>query len=108
MALVRTSGEIEWLMPTGMPLGLMPDATYTASEAILEPGDTMVLYTDGITEANNPEEEEFGRERLGECCVENRGLPVEAMAEAIHPTVEAFVRGVPYHDDRTLVILRRV
>ncbi len=108
VAIIRTSGEVEWLMPTGMPLGLMPDATYTASEAELEPGDTMVFYTDGITEAANPDEEEFGRERLGGCCVEHRELPVDEMAEAIHKTVDEFVRGVPYHDDRTLVILRRV
>jgi serine phosphatase RsbU (regulator of sigma subunit) len=107
-ALVRTTGEIDWLMPTGMPLGLLPDATYTASEATLNPGDTIVLYTDGITEANDPDEEEFGRERLGECCAEHRGLPVDEMAAAIQQTVEDFVRGVPYHDDRTLVILRRV
>jgi serine phosphatase RsbU (regulator of sigma subunit) len=107
-ALVRASGEIEWLMPTGMPLGIMPNATYTASEATLEPGDTMVLYTDGITEAIDPEEEEFGRERLGECCVEHRELPVDQLAETLHTTVDEFTRGVPYHDDRTLVILRRV
>ena len=108
VALIRSSGEIEWLMPTGMPLGLMPDATYTAADAALETGDTMVLYTDGITEAANPEEEEFGRERLGECCVEHRTLPVDDLAHAIYDSVEAFARGVPYHDDRTLVILRRV
>ncbi len=108
VALVRASGEIEWLMPTGMPLGLMPNATYTASEAIVEAGDTMVLYTDGITEANDPEEEEFGRDRLSECCIEHRGLPVDDLAQAIHKTVEEFARGVPYHDDRTLVIVRRV
>lgn len=108
VALVRASGEIEWLMPTGMPLGIMPAATYTASEATLEPGDTMVLYTDGITEAIDPEEEEFGRERLGDCCIEHRALPVDDLAETIHKTVENFVQGVPYHDDRTLVILRRV
>lgn len=108
VALIRSSGEIDWLMPTGMPLGLMPNATYTATEASLEPGDTMVLYTDGITEAANPEEEEFGRERLGECCVEHRTLPVDDLAHAIYDSVEAFARGVPYHDDRTLVILRRV
>ena len=107
-ALVRSSGEIEWLMPTGMPLGLMPSATYTASEAILEPGDTIVLYTDGITEAANPDEDEFGRERLGECCVEHRDLPVDQLAEKLHTTVDQFAQGVPYHDDRTLVILRRV
>jgi sigma-B regulation protein RsbU (phosphoserine phosphatase) len=108
VALVRSSGELEWLMPTGMPLGLMPTATYTASEATLEPGDTMVLYTDGITEAADPDEEEFGRERLGECCVENRELPVDQLAEKLHTTVDEFTQGVPYHDDRTLVILRRL
>jgi len=108
VALIRSSGEIEWLMPTGMPLGLMPNATYTASEATLEIGDTIVLYTDGITEAANPEEEEFDRSRLAECCAENRELPVDELAETIHATVDEFVRGVPYHDDRTLVILRRV
>jgi sigma-B regulation protein RsbU (phosphoserine phosphatase) len=108
VALVRSSGELEWLMPTGMPLGLMPTATYTASEATLEPGDTMVLYTDGITEAADPDEEEFGRERLGECCVENRELPVDQLAEKLQTTVDEFTQGVPYHDDRTLVILRRL
>ena len=108
VALIRSSGEVEWLMPTGMPLALMPNATYTLSEATLEPGDTMVLYTDGITEAADPEEEEFGRERLGECCAEHRELSVDELAETIHATVDEFVQGVPYHDDRTLVILRRV
>ena len=108
VALVRSSGEIDWLMPTGMPLGLMPDARYTATEATLESGDTMVLYTDGITEAADPDEDEFGRERLGECCVAHRELPVDELARTIHDTVERFARGVPYHDDRTLVILRRV
>ena len=108
VALIRSSGEVEWLMPTGMPLALMPTATYTGSEATLEVGDTIVLYTDGITEANNPEEEEFDRRRLAECCVKHRTLPVDDLAEAIHTTVDEFVRGVPYHDDRTLVILRRV
>lgn len=107
VALVRVSGEIEWLMPTGMPLGLLPNATYTGAEAVLEPGDTMVLYTDGITEAADPDEEEFGRERLGCCCVEHRALPVAEMAATIHATVDAHARGVPYHDDRTLIILRR-
>jgi serine phosphatase RsbU (regulator of sigma subunit) len=108
VALVRSSGEIDWLMPTGMPLGLMPDARYTATEASLDGGDTMVLYTDGITEAANPDEEEFGRERLGRCCVEHRDRPVDELAQSIHDAVERFARGVPYHDDRTLVILRRV
>jgi serine phosphatase RsbU (regulator of sigma subunit)/pSer/pThr/pTyr-binding forkhead associated (FHA) protein len=107
VALVRSSGEVEWLMPTGMPLALMPDSSYTASEAALDPGDTLVLYTDGITEAADPDDDEFGRDRLAECCVAHRKLPVDEMAAAIHSTVDGFVQDVPYHDDRTLVIVRR-
>ena len=105
--LVRASGEVELLNPTGMPLGLMPEAVYTASEAHVEPGDTLVLYTDGITEAARPDDEMFERERLIEVCREHRTESPEALAASIDATVDAFVEGVPYHDDRTLVILRR-
>ena len=105
--LVRASGEVELLNPTGMPLGLMPEAVYTASEAHVEPGDTLVLYTDGITEAARPDDEMFERERLIEVCREHRGESPEELAVSIDATVDDFVEGVPYHDDRTLVILRR-
>ena len=105
--LVRAGGEVELLNPTGMPLGLMPDAKYTAAEAMLEVGDSLVMYTDGITEAANPEEEEYGRERLIEVCREHRAEPPKEFAASIDIAVDAFVEGVPYHDDRTLVIVRR-
>jgi sigma-B regulation protein RsbU (phosphoserine phosphatase) len=95
-------------MPTGMPLGLMPEAVYTASEAVLEVGDSLVLYTDGITEAANPEHEEFGRERLVGVCREHRAEAATQLASAIEKAVDIFVEGVPFHDDRTLVIVRRI
>jgi serine phosphatase RsbU (regulator of sigma subunit) len=104
---VRASGEVELLMPTGMPLGLMPNATYADSRIKLGGGDTLVLYTDGITEAANPDDEMFERERLIEICREHRTEPPEALAASIHAAVETFVEGRPYHDDRTLVIVRR-
>jgi serine phosphatase RsbU (regulator of sigma subunit) len=106
--LVRACGEVELLMPTGMPLGLMPDATYSVAETRLESGDTLVLYTDGITEAANSDEEMFERERLIEVCREHRKEPPEELAASIHSATDAFVAGHPYHDDRTLIILRRV
>ena len=106
--LVRSGGEVELLMPTGMPLGLIPEATYTAAEARLEPGDSLVMYTDGITEAANPEQEEFGRERLIEVCREHHAESPIALALSIEADVDTFVEGVPYHDDRTLVIVRRL
>jgi len=106
--LVRSDGETELLMPTGMPLGLIPEATYTAAEARLEPGDSLVMYTDGITEAANPEQEEFGRERLIKVCREHHAESPIALASSIEAVVDTFVEGVPYHDDRTLVIVRRL
>ncbi len=105
--LVRSDNDLELLMPTGMPLGLMPEAVYTSAEASLEVGDSLVLYTDGITEAANPEQEEFGRERLVEVCGKHRSEPPKELARSIEKVVDAFVDGVPYHDDRTLVIVRR-
>jgi sigma-B regulation protein RsbU (phosphoserine phosphatase) len=85
----------------------MPEAVYTAAEATLEAGDSLVLYTDGITEAANPEHEEFGRDRLVEVCREHRAEAPTDLASSIEVAVDAFVDGVPYHDDRTLVIVRR-
>ncbi len=105
--LVRSNDDVELLMPTGMPLGLMPEAVYTSTETSLEVGDSLVLYTDGITEAANPEQEEFGRERLIEVCGEHRSEPPKELARSIEKVVDTFVDGVPYHDDRTLVIVRR-
>jgi serine phosphatase RsbU (regulator of sigma subunit) len=105
--LVRSDGEIELLMPTGMPLGLMPEATYTAGNAKLEPGDTLVLYTDGITEAAKADDTMFERERLMDVCRNHRQQSPEEMATSIHAAVAEFVEGEPYADDQTLLILRR-
>lgn len=105
--LVRSDDDVELLMPTGMPLGLMPEAVYTEEHVILEAGDSIVLYTDGITEAANPEREEFGRERLVEVCTKHRAEDPVELSRSIEIAVDAFVAGIPFHDDRTLVIVRR-
>jgi len=105
--LVRSGSDVELLMPTGMPLGLMPEAVYAEEEATLGAGDSLVLYTDGITEAANPGHEEFGRERLVEVCTKHRSESPLELSKSIEVAVDAFVEGVPFHDDRTLVIVRR-
>ena len=105
--LVHGDGTTAWLQATGMPLGLMPVGGYTAAEITLTAGDTVVLYTDGITEANNPEDEEFGEQRLETVCAANRHLPPRELAAALDRELDAFAQGVPYADDRTLVILRK-
>ena len=106
--IVRTSGETEWLGPTGMPLGLMPKGEYAPGEAQLGLGDALILYTDGIAEAINPAEEEYGRKRLERVCVDRRSDSAADLAAAIERDVEEHAQGQPYHDDRTLVVVKRV
>ena len=74
----------------------------------LEKGDTVVLYTDGLTEAENPEEEEYGEERLAALCAAHREESLDDLAATISADQDAYVRGVPYVDDRTVVLVRRV
>ncbi len=105
--LVRRGGEIELLERTGVPLGLFPELEYETGEAQLGVGDTLVLYSDGLTEAANPADEEFGRERLAQVCLDNREGRPEAIAAALDASLDAFVEGRPYGDDRTVVIVQR-
>lgn len=106
--LLRPDGSTEWLESTGMPLGIMPEGDFTAGELVLQPGDTLVLYTDGITEPENPEEEEYGQDRLRDVCIANRAQPLAQLKSAMEKDLHEFVRGVPFLDDRTMVLIRRV
>ncbi|MEA2604018.1 MAG: phosphoserine phosphatase RsbU/P [Acidobacteriota bacterium] len=105
--IVRAGGEVEELGPTGIPLGLLPNAPYRTAEATLGPGDLLVLYTDGIAEAVNPADEEYGLERIRQVCARHRGERCMDLAEALEKDLEGFVRGVPFADDRTIVLARR-
>jgi sigma-B regulation protein RsbU (phosphoserine phosphatase) len=105
---IRANGEHEELKPTGMPVGLMPSAQYTQASVELGPGDLLVLYTDGITEAANPEDDEYGIERLAEICKKHREASLDDLAAAIEQNLDEFAQGVPYADDRTFVLTRRL
>ena len=106
--LLRASGEVEELGPTGVPIALLPDAEYAAALARLAPGDTLILYTDGIVEANDPDGEEYGSERLAAVCRRHCRAGCADLAAALEADLEAFVRGVPFADDRTLLMARRL
>jgi serine phosphatase RsbU (regulator of sigma subunit) len=105
---LRTGGEVELLGSTGMPLGILPTGIYGPGDVTLEKGDTVVLYTDGLTEAENPDEEEYGEARLADLCAKHRGESLGDLAATISADQDAYVRGVPYVDDRTVVLVRRV
>jgi len=105
--LVRAGGRIERLGATGPPIGLLPEAQFAESSADLAPGDLLALYTDGIVEAVDPDDIEFGIDRLEGFLAAHRAEPLPGLAEGLDIALDAFARGVPYADDRTLVLLRR-
>ena len=105
--LVDASGQVRYLESSGPPVGLIPEGSYEAPTLELDRDDLLVLYTDGITEASDPEDEEYGSERLAKICRQRRQDDLQLLAEAIERDLDAFTRGVPYADDRTLLLLRR-
>ncbi|HEX7184513.1 MAG TPA: SpoIIE family protein phosphatase, partial [Thermoanaerobaculia bacterium] len=105
---VRADGAVEELKPTGVPLGLLPVAPYRAGEVTLASGDLLALYTDGFVEACDPHGEEYGLERMKEVCRRHRDQGCAALAEALDQDLDSFTRGVPYADDRTIVLARRL
>jgi phosphoserine phosphatase RsbU/P len=104
---LRRSGEVEELRASGLPLGLLPDIRYESRAAQVGPGDLLCIYTDGITEAEAPSDEEFGLPRLQACLAEHRGRPLGDMVGAIDEAVTRFAAGLPQRDDQTVVLLRR-
>jgi sigma-B regulation protein RsbU (phosphoserine phosphatase) len=105
--LARRSGEARWLSTGGTILGAFPDAAYQTERVPLEPGDTLVLYTDGITEAYaGRRHEEFGEERLLETVTTLREKSAKEIGLGILAAAKAFTRKERPDDDQTLLILQ--
>ena len=96
------------LIRTGMPLGVEYWSAYEQRSVQLQPGDFVVLYTDGVTDAVNAQEQEFGEERLRRVILENRAAPAADMLAAVVRALEAFTGATAPFDDITLVVARRV
>jgi serine phosphatase RsbU (regulator of sigma subunit) len=101
---VRAGGSITECAVEGTLLGIMDEVRLTARELVLEPGDTLVLYTDGLTEARR-ESELFGVDGLIAAIEAGRDLPVDALASSLPPAAAAFA-SAPLHDDIAVVVLR--
>jgi serine phosphatase RsbU (regulator of sigma subunit) len=102
--LVRAGGKVESLNTTSMPVGMMPGAPFAEEERVLAPGDRIVLYTDGVTEAQNAEEDFFGKKRLREAVAGAAGLDCAGMHDAIQQALKDFTGGAEQSDDITLVV----
>ncbi len=92
----------------GIPLGFMPDFDFTQNTLLLAEGDILVIYTDGVTEAMNQEEEEFGLEKLKEIILTNKNDSAESILEKILKAIEGHAAGAEQMDDITLILLKRV
>lgn len=106
--LVRAAGGYERLGGGGVVLGILPAATYQESAAWLEHGDIVVLYSDGVTEAADPNDNEYGEERLANLIAELNERPAAEIVEEIHKSVQEFTQGAAPADDITVVVARRV
>jgi serine phosphatase RsbU (regulator of sigma subunit)/class 3 adenylate cyclase len=102
-----SSGAVEALGRTGMPLGIPAEGVLEQGTVQLDPGDALVLYTDGLTEAQNAQEELFGEGRLLNTARANLGRSALEMQEALVGDVRKFVGDAPQFDDLTLVVLVR-
>ncbi len=104
----RSDGSVDEISSSGFPLGMMAEAGYDVHHARLEPGDLLVLYTDGLTEAEDPDEEEFGIERVAGVVASARCATAATCSTALLDAVEAHTRGQPLNDDATLVVVERL
>ncbi len=102
--LFRSSGTPVFLKEGGTPLGIFPDGNYKEAEVQLEPGDRLVLYTDGVTEAMNSDGQEFGKQKLVELGSRNLALSAADLLETIRKEVAGFTGG-SFQDDFTLVVV---
>jgi len=104
--LIKKTGEIELLKQGGMIIGVIEDAEYQSANIKLEKGDSLILYTDGVTEAMNPLKDEFGEERLTEILRHSPDLSAPGIINKILEEVSAFTNGNYFSDDLTLVVLK--
>jgi sigma-B regulation protein RsbU (phosphoserine phosphatase) len=105
--LVARGGEIRSLGATGLPLGMFCDAQFATTAVQLSAGDSIFLYSDGLSEAVDAAGEEYGLERVTASFAAHRDLPVAAVIAGCLADLEDFRTGAPLRDDLTMMVIRR-
>jgi sigma-B regulation protein RsbU (phosphoserine phosphatase) len=106
--IVRSNGDAEMLEGGGPVLGILSIAPYGEMHAQLNHGDMLVLYSDGVTEANNAAYDEFDEERFIEVLKAHRTLPATQIVQAVIRAVTDFAAGAPQADDITILVAKRL
>jgi phosphoserine phosphatase RsbU/P len=105
-AFAATAGNAEGLEGGGPPVGIFARSQYRSEHVLLHDGDVLVAYTDGLVEALNPQQEEFGEERLSDIVRSSLSLMASEICKRIATRLQAFVAESPRWDDITLVIMK--
>jgi serine phosphatase RsbU (regulator of sigma subunit) len=103
--LVSSDGRLRKLHTSGMPVGMLEEAQFQVVQMQLQPGDKIVIYSDGLTEAENAAGEFFDTERLRACLRENASMGAAELHKALLDTLDAFVEGGVVRDDITALVL---
>jgi len=104
--LLKQNGDFSFIDRGSIPLGMFRDTRYHEYYLTTEPGDVLMLYTDGVTEAQNPQGEEFGRDRLAQAVKANRGLGARELITTVHTEVLAWTDGRGATDDVTFFVIK--
>ena len=104
---LKANGELTQLTEGGLVLGAFAEAPYDSHAALLQPGDSLLLYTDGLTDATNAQDEMFGIDRLRTCLHAKRGCAPREVLENLLEATQQFVQSGEAIDDITLLALRR-
>ncbi len=105
--LLRADGEAVWLKATGTPLGLLPGMPYEEQQTELNSGDLVALFSDGVTEAQDEHENEFGEERLADFLRPIARQPAEIIVDSVFTEIDRFAGSAPQYDDITLFVIKR-
>jgi len=104
--LLLHGGQCDKISLAGFPLGIFEEVSYDEKTFVLDPNDIVVLYSDGIGDAQSPDGEFFGHKRVSQIVTENQHLPADGIADKILESADAFSGGQHPSDDRTLIVLK--
>src|ERR1700757_3563026 len=102
----RASGQIERLDIGGLPLGIMPEVKYESGRVTVAPGDWLIIFTDGLVEAENARQEEYGETRLLAALERGKSVEPRELLKQLMAEVDLFVGNTPQHDDVTCMLLK--
>lgn len=105
--IAHLNGTVQQIDSGGFPLGILPMAEFEVGEAKLESGESLVIYSDGVSEANNLNGDEFGMERLTQVISKNLKSSAAGLRDKVESALSAFTQTAPANDDITMVIVKR-